>query len=136
MTSTRRRYASLIAFGLSILVAACGGDGIVLPNESRPAKIAIVDGDGQSAPAGATLTQPIVLLQLAANVAGFVMALAAVHILRVNTTLLPPPLRPPLWRRVALVSMSVFYSGFLWLWLMGGLVPDRATGFLFSLLRR
>ena len=83
-----------------------------------------------------TLTQPIVLLQLAANVAGFVMALAAVHILRVNTTLLPPPLRPPLWRRVALVSMSVFYSGFLWLWLMGGLVPDRATGFLFSLLRR
>jgi hypothetical protein len=50
-----------MAFGLFTLVAACGGDGIVLPNESRPAKIAIVNGDGQSAPAGATLSQPIVV---------------------------------------------------------------------------
>ena len=61
MPSTRRRFASLIAFGLSTILAACGGDGIVLPNESRPAKIAIVDGDGQSAPAGATLAEPIVV---------------------------------------------------------------------------
>jgi hypothetical protein len=61
LTSTRRRSASLIAFGLCIILAACGGDGIVLPNESRPAKIAIVDGDGQSALAGATLTKPIVV---------------------------------------------------------------------------
>jgi Bacterial Ig-like domain (group 3) len=61
LTSTRRRFASLIAFGLSTILAACGGDGIVLPNESRPAKIAIVTGDGQSAPAGATLGQPIVV---------------------------------------------------------------------------
>ena len=50
-----------MAFGLSTILAACGGDGIVLPNESRPAKIAIIDGDGQSAPAGATLTKPIVV---------------------------------------------------------------------------
>jgi hypothetical protein len=50
-----------MAFGLSTLLAACGGDGIVLPNESRPAKIAIVDGEGQSAPAGATLSKPIVV---------------------------------------------------------------------------
>ena len=35
------------------------------------------------------LSQPIVLLQVAANVAGFVLALGALHILRVNTTLLP-----------------------------------------------
>ena len=41
------------------------------------------------------LSQPIVLLQLAANVAGFVLALGSLHILRVNTTLLPPELRPP-----------------------------------------
>jgi large repetitive protein len=61
LTSTRRRYASLIAFGLSTILAACGGDGIVLPNESRPAKIVIFDGDGQSAPAGSTLTKPIVV---------------------------------------------------------------------------
>jgi hypothetical protein len=61
LTSTRRRHASLIAFGLSTILAACGGDGIVLPNESRAAKIAIEDGDGQSAPAGATLADPIVV---------------------------------------------------------------------------
>jgi hypothetical protein len=61
LTSTRRRYASLIAFGLSTILAACGGDGIVLPNESRPAKIDIVHGNGQSAPAGATLAEPIVV---------------------------------------------------------------------------
>jgi hypothetical protein len=61
LTSTRRRYASLIAFGLSTILPACGGDGIVLPNESRPAKIVIFDGDGQSAPAGSTLTDPIVV---------------------------------------------------------------------------
>jgi len=61
LTTTRRRYASLIALSLSTILAACGGDGIVLPNESRPAKIAIVDGDGQSAPAGATLTEPLVV---------------------------------------------------------------------------
>ena len=81
------------------------------------------------------LTQPIVLLQLAANVAGLVMTLSALHILRVNTTLLPPALRPPLWRRVALVLMAVFYGAFLWLWLLGGIVPDPARGFLFKLLR-
>jgi hypothetical protein len=83
-----------------------------------------------------TLTQPIVLLQLAANVAGVVMVVASLHILRVNTTLLPPPLRPPLWRRAALVLMAVFYGSFVWLWLFGGIVPDPARGFLFSLLGR
>jgi hypothetical protein len=82
-----------------------------------------------------TLTAPIVLLQLAANVAGFVMALSALHILRVNTTLLPPALRPPPWRRVALAMMAAFYGIFVWLWLMGGLVPDASRGFLFKLLR-
>jgi hypothetical protein len=82
-----------------------------------------------------TLTAPIVLLQLAANVAGLVFALAALHLLRVNTTLLPSALRPPMWRRVVLVLMAVFYGGFVWMWLMGGLLPDTTKGFLFKLLR-
>ncbi len=82
-----------------------------------------------------TLTAPIVLLQLAANVAGFVFAIAALHILRVNTTLLPRELRPAPWRRVALVLMAAFYGAFVWLWLMGGPVPDTSRGFLFTLLR-
>jgi hypothetical protein len=81
-----------------------------------------------------TLTQPIILLQLAANVAGLVFVLSSLHILRVNTTLLPGPLRPPLWRRVALVAMSLFYGVFVWMWLMGGVVPDTSRGFVFRLL--
>jgi hypothetical protein len=82
------------------------------------------------------LSQPIVLLQLAANVAGIVMVLAAIHILRVNTTLLPGPLRPSRLRCVALVAMALFYGCFVWLSLMGGLVPDPERGFLFGALRR
>jgi len=81
------------------------------------------------------LTQPIILLQLGANVAGSVFVLSSLHILRVNTTLLPEPLRPPLWRRIVLVLMAVFYGFFVYLWLMGGLVPDLERGFLFALPR-
>ncbi len=81
------------------------------------------------------LSQPIVLLQLAANIAGAVMTLAAIHILRVNTTLLPPALRPSRLRQAALIAMAVFYGAFVWLWLMGGLVPDPQRGFVFGVLR-
>ena len=80
-------------------------------------------------------SQPIVLLQVGANVAGFVLALGALHILRVNTTLLPEALRPSRARQVVLVAMAVFYGFFVWLWLMGGLTPDPERGFLFALLR-
>ena len=62
------------------------------------------------------MAQPIVLLQLSANVGGVVMVLSSLHILYVNTTLLPPQLRPPLWRRVALVAMALFYGFFVTLW--------------------
>jgi hypothetical protein len=82
-----------------------------------------------------SLTQPLVLLQIGANMAGVVMVLAPLHILRVNTTLLPAPIRPPLWRRVVLVAMAVFYGTFVWLWLMGGLVPDPARGLAFQVFR-
>ena len=64
-----------------------------------------------------SLAQPIVLLQISANIAGLVMTIASLHILRVNTTLLPPELRPALWRRVALVAMALFYGFFVALWL-------------------
>ncbi|MGH9880535.1 MAG: Nramp family divalent metal transporter, partial [Pyrinomonadaceae bacterium] len=81
------------------------------------------------------LTQPIILLQLGANMAGVVMVISALHVLYINTKFLPKELRPPLWRRIALVFMSIFYGFFVYLWLLGGLVPDREKGFLFTLLR-
>jgi len=59
------------------------------------------------------LTQPIVLLVLSANMAGIVFVISSMHLLYLNTRLLPVELRPPLWRRLALVALALFYGTFL-----------------------
>ena len=59
------------------------------------------------------LAPPIVLLQLAANVASAVMVVASLHLLYINTRLLPVELRPPMWRRAALVATALFYVFFV-----------------------
>ncbi len=59
------------------------------------------------------LAQPILLVKLSANVAGVVLVVASLHLLYVNTRLLPPHVRPPMWRRVALVAVAVFYGVFV-----------------------
>jgi hypothetical protein len=59
------------------------------------------------------LAQPIILLKLAANVAGFVFVVASLHLLYLNTRFLPPELRPPAWRRAGLVGMALFYGFFV-----------------------
>jgi hypothetical protein len=41
-----------------------------------------------------------------------VFTIASIHLLYLNTRLLPLELRPPMWRRVALVGMSLFYGFF------------------------
>lgn len=78
------------------------------------------------------MTAPIILLQLGANMAGVVFMISGLHVLYVNRTFLPPELRPPLWRQAALLLMTVFYGFFVYLWLMGGLVPNPAKGFIFN----
>ncbi|MCI0433209.1 MAG: Nramp family divalent metal transporter [Gemmatimonadetes bacterium] len=65
------------------------------------------------------LAQPILLLQLGANMAGIVFVISSLHVLYINTKLLPPGIRPPLWRRIALVATSLFYGAFVYLWLSG-----------------
>jgi hypothetical protein len=59
------------------------------------------------------LAQPFLLLQIGANVAGFIFIVASLHLLYINTRLLPEQIRPPLWRRAALIAMAIFYSVFL-----------------------
>jgi len=59
------------------------------------------------------LAAPIVLLKLGANVAGVVFVIASLHVLYVNTRLLPVHVRPPMWRRAALVVMAGFYACFV-----------------------
>ena len=59
------------------------------------------------------LAQPIVLLKVSANVAGLVFVIASLHLLYINTRLLPPHVRPPAWRRAMLVVVAVFYGVFV-----------------------
>jgi hypothetical protein len=59
------------------------------------------------------LAQPIVLLKVSANVAGVVFVIASLHLLYVNTRLLPVHVRPPMWRRLLLVVIAIFYGVFV-----------------------
>lgn len=52
----------------------------------------------------------ISLFKILGAVAGPVLAIAAVQILIVNTSLLPKELRPPLWRRCALALCAICYG--------------------------
>ncbi len=56
------------------------------------------------------LAQPVMLLQIGANIAGVIFVIASLHLLYLNTRVLPAALRPPTWRRVALVGMALFYA--------------------------
>ena len=58
------------------------------------------------------LAQPIMLLQIGANIAGICFVIASLHLLYLNTRLLPAELRPPKWRRMCLVLMAAFYAFF------------------------
>ena len=45
--------------------------------------------------------EPVFLPQLGANIAGIVFVISSLHLLYINTKLLPEALRPPMWRRPA-----------------------------------
>jgi hypothetical protein len=51
------------------------------------------------------------LFKLLGTVASPILAVAAVQVLRVNTRFLPREVRPPLWRRAALVLCAAAYGG-------------------------
>ncbi|MBC7896996.1 MAG: Nramp family divalent metal transporter [Cytophagaceae bacterium] len=65
------------------------------------------------------LAQPVFLLQLGANVAGVVFVISSMHLLYVNTRLLPVHCRPPMWRRLMLVVFAAFYGTFVVMWIRG-----------------
>jgi hypothetical protein len=65
------------------------------------------------------LAQPVILLQVGANVAAVTFVIASLHLLYVNTRLLPPHCRPPMWRRVGLVVVAAFYGSFVVMWVRG-----------------
>src|SRR5687768_16979468 len=46
---------------LLLAVAACGGDGLLLPSAGQPSRITILGGDGQTATVGQQLAAPFVV---------------------------------------------------------------------------
>jgi len=56
---------------------------------------------------------PFALLTMGANIAGAIFVFASLHLLYLNTRVLPVELRPPMWRRISLVAMSLFYAFFV-----------------------
>ncbi len=56
---------------------------------------------------------PIMLLKISANIGGAVFIVSSLHLLYLNTRVLPRALRPPPWRRVALIGMALFYAFFV-----------------------
>jgi hypothetical protein len=61
------------------------------------------------------LAQPIMLIQISANVAGATFVIAGLQLLYVNTRMLPEHVRPGIWPRVGLVALVVFYGVFSFL---------------------
>jgi hypothetical protein len=59
------------------------------------------------------LAQPITLIIIGANIAGFNFVLEGVHTIVVNRRFLPRELRPARWREAALVLMAIFYGLFV-----------------------
>jgi hypothetical protein len=78
--------------------------------------------------------EPIVLLQLGANWAGVNFVILALQTLRVNRTLLPPELRPSLWREILLGVCALFFLASTSAWLFfseeAKLVTPYAVSFL------
>ena len=58
------------------------------------------------------LAAPMMLLMIGANMAGFIFVVSCLHLIVVNNKFLPKPLRPPMWRNIALVFMFLFYLFF------------------------
>jgi hypothetical protein len=61
------------------------------------------------------LAQPILLIQVGANVASVTFVIAGLHLLYVNTRLLPVAVRPGVWPRVGLIALVAFYGFFSFL---------------------
>ena len=56
----RRRFVFPVAFALAALSASCGGD-VTPPDPGEAAELELVDGNGQTAPAGTALAEPVIV---------------------------------------------------------------------------
>lgn len=61
------------------------------------------------------LAQPLALIVISANVAGFIALMLSIHTIIINRKFLPRALQAPLWREGALVLTALFYGFFVFL---------------------
>ena len=121
---------ALHAAGHDIQVVTGGGTGTYLIdaevgvlNELQAGSYIVLDreyGDCELVAGDAPLFEPALFVDatvISANAAGMIFVVASLHLLWLNTTLLPEEIRPPLWRRLAPVAQSLFYGAFVLLWL-------------------
>jgi hypothetical protein len=59
------------------------------------------------------LAQPLTLIIIGANIAGFILMISSLHLIVVNRTLLPAELRAPRWREIVLLLSMLFYGFFV-----------------------
>jgi hypothetical protein len=59
------------------------------------------------------LAQPLTLIVIGANIGAANFVIESIHTIVVNRTLLPRPLRPPVWREAILVLCALFYGAFV-----------------------
>jgi hypothetical protein len=62
---------------------------------------------------GLQVAPPLTLILIGGNVAAANLVLVSAHTLWVNRTLLPPELRPSLWREAAVAAGGLFFVGLL-----------------------
>jgi len=60
-----------------------------------------------------TLTQPLILILLGANMAGFNFIVLGLHTVYVNRKFVPRELRPALWREITMLLASLFFLFFV-----------------------
>jgi hypothetical protein len=67
------------------------------------------------------------------HIAGVVFVISAFHTLYINITFVPKEIQPLPRRCALLILKGLGYGFFVYLWLMGGLIPDSSKGFLFTM---
>ena len=60
-----------------------------------------------------TLADPFRLILIGANVAALNFVLLSLHTIWINRALLPPELRPSLWRELAVLACGSFFAALL-----------------------
>ena len=55
------RLSVALVLGCALAVAACGGEGLILPPDGAPANIEVMSGSGQSGRVGSALPNPVVV---------------------------------------------------------------------------